>query len=155
MRITLDESDLLAVINSYLRSAGFHRASHTLEEETKVTNYQYGKDINFARDLTMKGRWEDLKKFLAPMKKSNFDYERAMFEVDKQVFLEMLDAQISPVTSAASVMQPPSSEQLVVVLKDLEGRCSQEEFHGLCFCLTVKSLGNHPEYKAWTVYGGR
>jgi len=157
------------------RSAGFYHASHVLEQETKHTNYQYGRDINFARDLAMKGRWEDLKKFLGPMKRSNFDYGRSMFLVDKQVrveapvivslsfanvtlssllllslpqiFLEMLDAQTSPVEFTANTLPPPSSEQIVVVLKELEGRCSQEEFHGLCFCLTVKSLGNHPEYK--------
>eukprot|EP00520_Triparma_pacifica_P009212 CAMPEP_0118634774 /NCGR_PEP_ID=MMETSP0785-20121206/1727_1 /TAXON_ID=91992 /ORGANISM="Bolidomonas pacifica, Strain CCMP 1866" /LENGTH=703 /DNA_ID=CAMNT_0006525773 /DNA_START=26 /DNA_END=2133 /DNA_ORIENTATION=- len=155
MKITLDESDILSVINAYLRSAGFHHASHVLEQETKHTNYTYGRDINFARDLTMKGRWEDLKKFLGPMKRSNFDYDRSLFLVDKQIFLEMLDAQTSPVDSTANTLTPPSSEQLVAVLKELEGRCSQDEFHGLCFCLTVKSLSNHPEYKNWTVYGGR
>ncbi|GMI20280.1 hypothetical protein TrRE_jg10134 [Triparma retinervis] len=103
----------------------------------------------------MQGRWEDLKKFLGPMKRSNFDYDRSLFLVDKQIFLEMLDAQTSPFSSTSTTPPPPSSEQLVAVLKELEGRCSQEEFHGLCFCLTVKSLSNHPEYKDWTVYGGR
>ena len=62
MRITIDESDILSVINGYLRSAGFHRASHALEQETKHTNYVYGRDVNFARDLTMCGRWDDLKR---------------------------------------------------------------------------------------------
>ena len=62
MRITIDESDILSVINGYLRSAGFHAASHALEQETRHTNYVYGRDVNFARDLVMGGRWDDLKR---------------------------------------------------------------------------------------------
>ena len=101
------------------------------------------------------GSLQDLKRFLAPMKKSGFDHARSLFLLDKQIFLELLEAQTRPTTDGGGVAEAVSSEKLVEVLKDLEGRCSQEEFHGLCFCLTVKSLSQHPEYKAWTVYGGR
>ncbi|GMH80496.1 hypothetical protein TrST_g2934 [Triparma strigata] len=160
MRITIDESDILSLLNGYLVSAGFYHTSYILEQETKHSNYQYGRDVTFARELCLSGRWSDLKKFLAPMKRSNFDYDRSLFLVEKQIFLEMLHAQTNP--TALNVSESPStpstsSEMLVEQLKVLEGRCSQEEpkFHGLCFCLTVKSLSNHPEYKTWSVYGGR
>ncbi|GMH69600.1 hypothetical protein TrLO_g5590 [Triparma laevis f. longispina] len=153
MRITIDESDILSLMNGYLISAGFHHTSYILEQETKHTNYLYGRDITFARSLILSGRWLDLKKFLTPMKRSNFDYDRSLFLVEKQIFLEMLNAQTNP--TSVEEGNETSSEMLVSQLKVLEGKCSLEEFHGLCFCLTVKSLSNHPEYKSWTVYGGR
>lgn len=87
------------------------------------------------------------------MKRSNFDYDRSLFLVEKQIFLEMLNAQTNPTSVGEG--NETSSEMLVSQLKVLEGKCSLEEFHGLCFCLTVKSLSNHPEYKSWTVHGGR
>ena len=93
MKITLDEADLLYVISGYLKSAGFHRSLHTLEVESGTTPYEFGRDVTFARDLCMDGRWEDLVKFLDPLKRSAFDYDRAVFLVDKQRFLELLESQ--------------------------------------------------------------
>jgi len=153
MKITIDEEDILFVVAAYLQASNLHHTAHILEEETQgaASPYQYGRDINFARSLIMKGQFEDLKKFLSPLKRSQFDYERSLFEVDKQVFLELLDNQ----TSLSSPDPPLTSNNLVDTLKRLEGRCTQQEFHTLCYTLTVSSLASHPDYADWTLYGGR
>ncbi len=152
MKITLEEQDLLSLISGYLKSAGFHSTLAALEEETGHRHWSYGRDVQFVRDLIVKGRWDDVRRFLEPMKRSSFDYDSSLFEVDKQVFLEALHAQTTPLPEQQS---PVSSETLVEILKGLEGRCTQQEFHGLCFCLTVSSLSQHPDYKNWTVHTGR
>ena len=46
-------------------------------------------------------------------------------------------------------------DALTVGLKSLEGRCSKEEFNKLCYCLTLETLSDHPDYKSWTPYQGR
>ena len=105
----------------------------------------------------MRGRFEDLKEFLSPLKRSQFDYDRSLFEVDKQAFLELLDSQTSLNSEevGTGTSDKGSTESLVEVLKKLEGRCAQKEFHNLCYTLTVSSLSSHPDYANWTVHSGR
>lgn len=43
-------------------------------------------------------------------------------------------------------------KDVVSSLKALEGKCSQEEFHSLCYCLTLPSLKS--EYRRDTVIRG-
>ena len=41
------------------------------------------------------------------------------------------------------------------MLKDLQNKCSPKEFKELCFCLTLNSITDHPDYKTWTALSGR
>jgi len=41
------------------------------------------------------------------------------------------------------------------MLKDLQNKCSPKEFKELCFCLTLNSITDHPDYKMWTSLSGR
>lgn len=41
------------------------------------------------------------------------------------------------------------------MLKDLQNKCSAKEFKELCFCLTLNSITDHPDYKMWTALSGR
>ncbi len=41
------------------------------------------------------------------------------------------------------------------MLKDLQNKCSPKEFKELCFCLTLNSITDHPDYKMWTALSGR
>lgn len=88
--------------------------------------------------------------------------EQVLFEMRKQKFLELLDSQ----------SLSPAVMELVENLKELESKCSREEFNSLCYCLTldrvqgkgvevgwkigdVCGIIDHPDYVEWTVYGGR
>jgi len=170
MKITIDEEDILYVVSAYLQHLNLHKTAHVLEQETSVSPYVYGRDINFARSLTMRGRWVDLKEFLSPLKRSQFDYDRAVFEVDKQAYLELLEGQTQlgdeggpeggvgedfGASKKGDGVGDDGSAHLVDVLKKLEGRCTQQEFHTLCYTLTVSSLSSHPDYAGWTRFSGR
>ena len=44
----------------------------------------------------------------------------------------------------------PAVTELVDGLKALEAECSREEFNTLCYCLTLGSLREHPDFQGWT-----
>jgi WD40 repeat protein len=46
-------------------------------------------------------------------------------------------------------------EDLVEMLKDLQARCSAEEFNNIMTCLQSPSITDHPEYRNWTPLSGR
>jgi hypothetical protein len=168
MNITIDPTDILHLISRYLTHTGHHQSAYCLELESSTCSVSYGRDITFARDLCMAGNYPDLIKFCEPLKRSAFDYNRSVFLIEKQKFLEMLNSQTTSTCSSfghslghskghsfGHHAPPATSETLVAQLKTLENKCTQEEFHGLCFCLTVNNLQSHPDYKTWSVYQGR
>ena len=120
-----------------------------LEHESGLTVDNYGNDMDFLRNLILDGQWDDAENFVQPLKKNmesnDFDFDRVMFEIRKQRFLELVDGRD----------QDGAVDALTVGLKSLEGRCSKEEFNKLCYCLTLETLSDHPDYKSWTPYQGR
>jgi len=44
---------------------------------------------------------------------------------------------------------------VVLVLKSMEGVCNKEAYNGLCYLLTLKQLTDHPDFAQWTVQRGR
>ena len=66
-----------------------------------------------------------MRKILCILKKNSesndFDFDRVMFEIRKQRFLELVDGRD----------QDGVVDALTVGLKSLEGRCSKEEFNKL------------------------
>ena len=44
---------------------------------------------------------------------------------------------------------------LVEALRAIEPLCSRAEFNRLCYCLTLDSLQEHPQYSDWTAAKGR
>lgn len=117
----------------------------SLEAETSLEAEGFGEDVKFLRALILDGRWDDAAIMLSPLRRSPFAHGKVAFELGKQHFLELLEARDGNV----------GVEALVVALKDLEGRCTQKEFHSLCFCLTLPSVCRHPDFTEWTVYRGR
>lgn len=103
-------------------------------------------DLLFFRELILDGRWEEAQLFVEPLRNSAFDHGRVNFYIDRQRFLELAEEQQSC---------PSGVKDLVSALKTLEGRCSQEEFHSLCYCLTLPSLAKHPALADWDVYRSR
>ncbi|CAM9450237.1 unnamed protein product, partial [Sphacelaria rigidula] len=71
--------------------------------------------------------------------------EKAVFEVRKQEFLEMLEDKA----------QGDNATTLVKALHRLESGCCTKEFDELCCCLTLPTVRSHPQYSAWTPHLGR
>eukprot|EP00762_Andalucia_godoyi_P002138 ANDGO_02522.mRNA.1 Vegetative incompatibility protein HET-E-1 len=146
MKIHIKEEEVVLVILDYLKHRGFYQALSSLESESKVTLETYGQELLFLRSLVLEGAWDDVCAFLSPLQtRVDFDYKAALFAVKKQKFLEML----------SSEKLSPAVVELVDGLKELEDKCSREEFNSLCYVLTLKKLQDHPDFSTWTVYHGR
>jgi WD domain, G-beta repeat len=121
------------------------QALRALEQESGLTTERFGDDVMFLRSLILDGRWDDAALLLNPLRRSPFAHEKAAFELGKQRFLELLDSKSETV----------GVEGLVAALQQLEHRCTQREFHSLCFCLTLPSVSAHADFAQWTVHRGR
>ena len=118
-----------------------------LEEETGLSLYRYSKELGFLRQLILEGLWDDVENFLelSQIRDKQPDYGQLLFQIGKQRYLELLAGQ-----------QLDDQNYLLAVLKNLEQLCqSKEQYNGLCYLLTLKSLQEHPDYQGWTVQRGR
>jgi WD domain, G-beta repeat len=129
----------------HLKARGHVQALRALEHESGLTTERFGDDVMFLRSLILDGRWDDAALLLNPLRRSPFAHEKAAFELGKQRFLELLDSKSETV----------GVEGLVAALQQLEHRCTQREFHSLCFCLTLPSVSAHADFAQWTVHRGR
>jgi hypothetical protein len=149
VKIHLKKKDVLLTVLEFLKSSGYIESMRCLEHECGVSVDNYGNDLDFLRDLILDGQWEDAENFVNPLQKKNqgseFDFDGVMFQLRKQRFLELVDGKD----------QEGAVLELTAGLKALEGSCSREEFNKLCYCLTLESLTDHPDYASWTPYQGR
>lgn len=53
-------------IKDYLREQGLVKSMLSLEDETNLNLFKYGKEIAFLRQLILEGHWEDVENFLKP-----------------------------------------------------------------------------------------
>ena len=129
----------------YLREQNLLKSMLSLEEETGICLFRYGKEIAFLRQLILEGQWVDVENFLKPAQiRSKIDFNQVLFEIRKQKYIELLET-------------PSQLDQHVLVnaLKDLEGLCNKETYNGLCYLLTLQKLSDHPDFAHWTVQKGR
>jgi WD40 repeat protein len=118
-----------------------------LEGETKFKLTQYGKEITFFRQLIIEGQWEDAENFLNPLKiRQNFNYDRAIFELKRQQFLEDIEGCFSDELDLVGLLSRAN---------DLQDKCTKEEFNSLCSYLTLPNLRDHPDFKDWSIEKGR
>eukprot|EP00743_Colponemidia_sp_Colp-15_P004540 GILK01004894.1.p1 GENE.GILK01004894.1~~GILK01004894.1.p1 ORF type:complete len:854 (+),score=139.34 GILK01004894.1:105-2666(+) len=146
VNIKIQNDDIVILIMDFMKQQQLYGSLLALEHETNVCLERYGKETAFCRSLVLDGQWEDAENFLKPLQnRPGFDFKKVLFEIRKQRFLELLDNQ----------SLSPAVTELVDGLKDLEDKCSKEEFNGLCYCLTLERLTDHPDYKTWTPQKGR
>ena len=149
VKIHLKKQDILLTVLDFLKTNGYIESMRCLEHESGLTVDNYGNDMDFLRNLILDGQWDDAENFVSPLEKksqeNDFDFQRVMFEIRKQRFLELVDGRD----------QAGAVDALTDGLKQLEGRCSKEEFNKLCYCLTLETLNDHPDYASWTPYQGR
>ncbi len=69
-----------------------------------------------------------------------------MYEIKRQQFLEDLECCHSDELDIVG---------LLARAKDLQDKCTKEEFNTLCSYLTLPNLRDHPDFKHWSVEQGR
>jgi len=143
--VIVKENDIIDIILDYLHQYGYFKAMRALEEESGRILNHFGKDVMFFRSLVLDGKWEDVESFIQPLEGLSSRYNEVLFQLWRQRFLEMLD-----VSNEQSDLT-----QVTELLKSMEHLCPQESFHSLCYCLTLPSIQNHPDFTKWTVFGGR
>ena len=147
MKIMLKSDEIILIILQYLKEHGLVKSMLALESETKLRLSQYGKEISFFRQLIVEGQWEDAENFLNPLKiRQHFNYDRAVFELKKQQFLEDIECCHSDELDIVGLLSRA---------KDLQDKCTKTEFNNLCSYLTLPNLRDHPDFKNWSVEKGR
>ena len=143
-------------------AGGAPSSAGAADEERQQTLRARANDLSFLRGLILDGMFTDAERFLLPLADGNggvgggpFDYDRAVFLLRRQRFLEMIESGSAGGDSSSNGSKSQAVEALVSGLKELEGQCSKEEFHALCYCLTLDSVADSPAFSTWTPFGGR
>jgi len=146
-KVLLKSEEIIMVLLQYLKEHGYIKSMISLESETNVKLAQYGKEITFFRQLIIEGQWEDAENFLKPLKvRQHFNFNRALYELKRQQFLEDIECCHSDELDIAGLLSRA---------KELQDKCSKEEFNNLCSYLTLPNLRDHPDFKNWSVEKGR
>jgi hypothetical protein len=150
--VQLDLSSILHVIRSFLLEQRYIGTLRALEQESGVV-LGGQEDLAFLRTLVLDGRWEEVEDIVAPLRQQPSDYFDAtgvLFHLRKQRFLEMFSGGGRDADDGGVVMA------LVAALRGVRdvARDSQA-FNSLCYCLTLGSVIDHPDFKDWTPFWGR
>ena len=141
VKINLRKDEIVLCVLDYLKQTGLIQAMRALEHETGITTTNYGTDLDFLRGLILDAQFDDAESFVVPLANvDDFDADRVLFEIRRQRFLELVDGNEGEA----------AQHVLSTTLKQLESKCSRAEWHKLCYCLTLQSLADHPDYEHWT-----
>jgi hypothetical protein len=111
-----------------------------------------GQDLDFVRTLILDGRWDDLENVVTPLylqPSGSFDAAGVLFHLRKQRFLELFAGGLD--SDEGSVVMA-----LVTALRSVKEVSSlPQAFNSLCYCLTLGSVTDHPDFREWTPHWGR
>ena len=185
MEIACSQKSIVRLLQDYLLEHNLIASARALELESGCPVSEANDDLSFARDLVLDGRWAELEDFLAPLADSRgFDHAGVLFAVRRQRYLELLSGRLRGEGAAGAPgfgdsslvgglnatllggsMGPGSSGapsgaasvlQVVAALRAVEAVCeSKVAFNTLCYCLTLPSVSEHPEFATWSPYSGR
>ena len=118
VKLELSHKEVLLMVLDYLREHNLLDTMLSLEKETNLSLFKYPNEIAVLRQMILDGSWaqvENLIKAIAT-KGKKFDLRSAMFQIKRQIYLEML--------TASSL----DREALQWVLNDLQPHCEEEVF---------------------------
>ena len=144
--ISIKKSNLILLILDFLKEEGYDKSLVSLEMETSICLFDYPKEIIFLRNLILEGHWKSAEEFLSPLEEvlSTDKYKECLFEIRRQIFLEMIESDKSQV------------DDLVKLLSDLHSlEVKGEEFNRLVNCLSSDNIIDNPELTTWSILGGR
>ena len=119
-----------------LESMKFFSTLYELERESGIKLRSYGKEIDFFYEITMEGRYEDIKSFIIPLSNRNqVSYNKVAYIVGKQEFLEKLEKSMDP-----------KLDDLITLLKEIEKTCPSDDFSKFCSVLSLNKVTDHEDY---------
>ena len=127
VKLELAHKEVLLVILDYLREHNLLSTMLALEKESNLSLFKYSKEINVLRQMILDGNWPQVENLLkaVAVKGNKFELRRAMFQIKRQIYLEMLSA------------SQLDKDALQWVVNDLKPYCDEETFHSLCMILSL------------------
>jgi len=134
VKLELAHKEVLLVILDYLREHNLLSTMLALEKESNLSLFKYSKEINVLRQMILDGNWPQVENLLkaVAVKGNKFELRRAMFQIKRQIYLEMLSA------------SQLDKDALQWVVNDLKPYCDEETFHSLCMILSLPKLTDCP-----------
>ena len=140
------KNDTILLIMDFLYSQDLIDSLMVMEKETKLSIFEYNKELSFLRKLIIEGNWEEAENFLLPLKSNeNFQYNSAIKYLKLQKIYEAIE------TRSDNLNQ----EEILSQLKDIKNFLTEEEFKDLLNILNKNSIKEIPQYHNWTVNRGR
>ena len=140
------KNDILMLIIDYLYSTDLIDSLITIEKETKQNIFSYNKELLFLRKLILEGNWDEVEKFLFPLKTNSlFDFSSAFYFFKLQKFFETTE------TDAINYNQ----NEIKLQLKVIRNYSKEEDFKELINLLNKNSIREEQKYKNWTINRGR
>ena len=140
------KNDTILLIMDFLYSQDLIDSLMVMEKETKLSIFEYNKELSFIRKLIIEGNWEESENFLLPLKSnSNFQYNSAIKLIKFQQIYETIDTRFDNL----------NQEEIIKQLKEIKDFLKEEEFKDLLNLLNKNSIKDIPKFNNWTVNRGR
>ena len=140
------KNDTILLIMDFLYSQDLIDSLMVMEKETKLSIFEYNKELSFIRKLIIEGNWEESENFLLPLKSnSNFQYNSAIKLIKLQQIYETIDTRFDNL----------NQEEIIKQLKEIKDFLKEEEFKDLLNLLNKNSIKDIPKFNNWTVNRGR
>jgi len=94
VKLELSHREVLLMMLDYCREHNLLSSMLTLEQEAGLSLFKYSNEIMFLRQLILDGNWPQVEGLLKAVagKGNNFELGRAMFQIKRQTYLEMLSS---------------------------------------------------------------
>jgi len=94
VRLELAHKEVLLMILDYLREHNLMTTMLALEKETGLCLFKYSSEIRVLRQMILDGNWNQVENLLKAVaaKGNKFELRRAMFQIKREIYLEMLSA---------------------------------------------------------------
>ena len=94
VRLELAHKEVLLMMLDYLREHNLLTTMLALEKETSLSLFKYSNEIHVLRQMILEGNWNQVENLLKAVaaKGQKFELRRAMFQIKRQIYLEMLSA---------------------------------------------------------------
>lgn len=170
MEFSIEEKYLAWLVMGFLREKKCFEALSAFQLESELSE---GHDSNeallYIQKLVLQGRWDDIVEYIEPLhSKLELNYDKLMFIIRRQQFLELLSWQgggghkhaLLPWTRASRTVNKSDlnvydQDELSCLLKLLEKYCTRKEFNSLLSLMSLERLCDHPDYREWNVSLGR
>ena len=140
------KNDTILLIMDFLYSQDLIDSLMVMEKETKLSIFEYNKELSFLRKLIIEGNWEESENFLLPLKSnSNFQYNSAIKLIKLQQIYETIETRFDNL----------NQEEILKQLKEIKDFLKEEEFKDLLNLLNKNSIKDIPKFNNWTVNRGR